>query len=85
MPLIVRLGDTSSHGGAVITAASKSFAEGARIARVGDILLCPVHGPQPIVEGSGNSLCEGANIARHGDAVACGATLISGASKTPVN
>lgn len=85
MPLIIRRGDTSTHGGAVVTAASKSYAEGAAIARLGDILLCPLHGPQPIVTGSGNSLCEGPQIARQGDVAACGAALISGAVKTPVN
>lgn len=85
MPLIIRLGDTSTHGGFVITSASKSYAEGALIARIGDTLLCPIHGPSSIVEGSPNSLCEGSQIARQGDATDCGAALISGAVKTVVN
>ena len=81
MPLIVRLGDTSSHGGSVVSSASKWKCEGALIARKGDTLDCPLHGPNPIVEGSAKWKCEGADIARHGDATACGASLISGASK----
>lgn len=85
MPLIVRLGDTSTHGGSVVSAASKSHAEGPRIARLGDILACPIHGAQPIVQGSPNVPIENKPCARHGDAVACGATLISGASRTIVN
>lgn len=85
MPLIIRLGDSSTHGGAVVSAASKSLAENSRIARIGDILLCPIHGPQPIVQGSPNTLAEGPCIARQGDVAACGAALISGASKTFVN
>lgn len=85
MPLIIRLTDTSDHGGAVVTSASKTLAEGQKIARIGDILDCPLHGPNPIVEGSPNVLCEGSPVARQGDHTACGAALISGASKTIVN
>jgi len=81
MPLIARLGDTGTHGGSIISSASKWKCEGALIARRGDIYACPIHGPNPIVEGSGLWQCEGAPVARHGDATACGATLISGASK----
>jgi uncharacterized Zn-binding protein involved in type VI secretion len=83
MPLIVRLGDTGSHGGVVGSAAAKWRCEGARIARVGDTYICPIHGPNPIVTGSAKWRCEGAAIARHGDATACGASLISGATKWP--
>lgn len=81
MPLIVRLGDGGSHGGAVASAASRWRCEGLPIARTGDIYACPIHGPNPIVGGSAKWLCEGAGIARHGDATACGATLISGATR----
>ena len=81
MPLIVRLGDTSDHGGAVVTSAARWRCEGALIARRTDLLDCPIHGPQPIVEGSSKWLCEGLPIARHGDHAACGAALISGAVK----
>jgi uncharacterized Zn-binding protein involved in type VI secretion len=85
MPLIIRLGDTSTHGGAMVTSARKSMAEGKLICRVGDTLNCPIHGPNPVVEGSPNSLCEGPKVARQGDHTACGAALISGATKTVVN
>ncbi|MDD9910178.1 MAG: PAAR domain-containing protein [Ahrensia sp.] len=81
MPKIVRLGDTSSHGGVVTTGANKWRCEYQRIARIGDILDCPIHGPNPIVEGSSKWRCEESPIARHGDSTACGATLISGAQK----
>ena len=82
MPLIARLGDTSSHGGEIVTSASKTLCEGKLIARRTDILACPIHGPNPIVEHSEKMLCEGLHVARHGDATACGATLISGATKS---
>jgi len=82
MPLIARLGDTSTHGGAIVTSASKSLCEGKLIARHTDILGCPIHGPNPIVEHSEKLWCEGLQVARHGDATQCGATLISGATKS---
>lgn len=85
MPLVVRLGDTSTHGGTVITSAAKSVFEGKLGARIGDILACPIHGPNPIVEGSPNTICEGKELARHGDHTACGAALISGATRTFIN
>ncbi|MBN9056780.1 MAG: PAAR domain-containing protein [Rhizobiales bacterium] len=79
MPRIVRLGDAGSHGGSVITSASKWKCEGKLIARKGDLYACPIHGVNAITEGSGRWKCEGADIARHGDSTACGASLISGA------
>jgi len=81
MPLVVRLGDTGTHGGSVVTSAAKWTCEGPLIARLGDIYDCPLHGPNPIVEGSAKWQCEGAPVARHGDATQCGATLVSGAAK----
>jgi uncharacterized Zn-binding protein involved in type VI secretion len=83
MPLIIRLGDSGSHGGAVISAASKWRCEGKLIARVGDLYDCPLpdHGVNPIVSGSSKWKCEGAAIARDGDVTACGCVLISGATK----
>lgn len=82
LELIARLGDTSTHGGQIITSAAKKFCEGKKIARLGDILDCPIHGPNPIVEASAKHTAEGQRIARHGDHTACGAALISGAIKT---
>lgn len=80
MALIARLGDTSTHGGAIITSASKTLCEGALVARETDILNCPIHGPNPIVGHSSKLMVEGLFCARHGDETACGATLISGAT-----
>ena len=82
MPLIARLNDTSSHGGVIVTSASKSKCEGELIAREGDILNCPIHGPNPIVGHSSKLMVEGKFCARHGDVTACGATLVSGATKS---
>lgn len=79
---VARLGDTSTHGGAIVTAASKTKCEGAFVARVTDILDCPIHGPNPIVTGSPNYLVEGQQCARTTSLTACGASIIGGATKT---
>lgn len=53
--LVIRLGDTGSHGGEVVTASSKFIVEDKEAARVGDIYACPIHGENPIVQGSENT------------------------------
>jgi uncharacterized Zn-binding protein involved in type VI secretion len=82
MPAIARLGDQGSHGGVICTAASKTKCEGPLIARLGDLYCCPIHGPNPIVTAASKTKCEGAFIARLGDSTACGAVIVTGASKT---
>lgn len=79
---VARLGDTSSHGGSIITSAQKSRVEGKLIARVGDTLDCPIHGPNPIQTGSSSFKCEDAVVARSGSVCSCGAVIIGGAIKT---
>ncbi len=83
---VARLGDSSSHGGAIITSASNTTCEGHLYARVGDTLLCPIHGANPIVTGSPGFTVEGAHVARGnggaGSVTACGAIIIGGAVKT---
>lgn len=83
MPLIVRRGDTSDHGGTIVTSAANWSCEGALVARKGDLHSCPIpgHGITPIATGSAKYRCEGKPVARHGDVTGCGASLISGASK----
>jgi uncharacterized Zn-binding protein involved in type VI secretion len=85
MPLIIRLGDTGSHGGLVITASPNVTAEGEPVARVGDIYDCPIHGPNPITTGSPDVTANGLAVARDGDETACGAILQSGATATSCN
>lgn len=84
MPLIARLGDPGSHGGAVCSSAAKSKAEGILIARIGDTYCCPIHGPNPITTGAAKSRCEGPLIAFDGSHTACGATIEATAEKTYV-
>ncbi len=85
MPLIVRKGDTGSHGGVITTGSPDYLAEGAQVARIGDTYACPIHGDNPIVQGSAMHLANGAGVVRHGDQAACGASMISGATKTVID
>lgn len=80
-PFIV-IGDKSSHGGTVITAAPTSVTGGKPIARVGDKVVCPkCDHVYPIVSGDPAVTVDNKPAARDGDKTACGATLI--ASQTP--
>lgn len=76
---IVRLGDLTSHGGKVVTASTTHSIDGIGIARVGDIITCPLpgHGANTIVEGAPTYLIGERMVALHGHRCACGCTLIS--------
>jgi uncharacterized Zn-binding protein involved in type VI secretion len=76
-PLIV-LGDTTSHGGSVITCAQTTDTLGKGWARVGDMVACPrCKGIFPISQGDNSLKDDGRAVAYHGCKVACGAVLIS--------
>jgi uncharacterized Zn-binding protein involved in type VI secretion len=80
---VILLGDTTTHGGKVITASDTHKYMGTPIARVGDMVECPqCKGTYPIIEGAPRAFDRGKPIARHGDKVACGATLISQGNRT---
>lgn len=75
---VVTIGDMTSHGGAVITAAPTTTAAGKPVARMGDMVACPLClGVYPIATGDPTLLVMGKPAARMGDVTACGATLIS--------
>lgn len=76
---IVRLGDSTSHGGKVISASVTHLIDEIGIARVGDMITCPQvgHGINIIVEGCPTYLIGGRMVALHGNRCACGCTLIS--------
>jgi uncharacterized Zn-binding protein involved in type VI secretion len=79
---LIVLGDTTDHGGAVISAAPVATAGGKPIARLGDMVACPrCRGDFPIVQGNPAMTFDGAAAAYHGCAVACGAKLIASQSE----
>ena len=79
MRAVVRLGDSSSHGGTVITASGRVRVGGAPAARIGDLHSCPVpgHGVTAITTGAARCKVEGSPVARDGDVVGCGAVLLA--------
>lgn len=76
---IVRKGDPTSHGGKVISASNTHLIDGIGIARVGDMVACPIssHGINPIIEGAATYLIGGRRVALDGHRTACGCKLIS--------
>ena len=81
----ILVGDTTDHGGTVISGAPSSDVQGRQIARVGDQVTCPKKGHgrvTTIVSGDPTCVIDGAPAARQGDKTACGATLIATQSLT---
>jgi uncharacterized Zn-binding protein involved in type VI secretion len=80
---IIRLGDPTSHGGAVVSvAATHHTVDGIPVARVGDLCSCPKkgHGACTIIEGDPNYTIDGVAVALEGHRTSCGATLIATAA-----
>jgi uncharacterized Zn-binding protein involved in type VI secretion len=76
---VSRVGDTSDHGGTIITGSSSFDVSGIPVARIGDILACPQHGNNPIVSSLAVSTQdEGKLLAHIGSKTECGATITTG-------
>ena len=82
---IIRLGDKTSHGGAVLECSQHSDSAGIAIARMGDKISCPIHGSGTIASGDTTMIVDGKPVARHGDKTSCGALLIAGQQNTVDN
>jgi uncharacterized Zn-binding protein involved in type VI secretion len=80
---VARLGDTSDHGGVIITASSTVFADGIKVAAVGDLHSCPIpgHGITAITNGSGRFFAEGDVVAVVGSVCGCGARINTGSAR----
>jgi uncharacterized Zn-binding protein involved in type VI secretion len=79
---IARRGDTGTHGGTISTGSPDVFVNGIPVARVTDIYICSIHGPNPIIKGSSRLWANGLPVARIGDPTACGATIATGSPNT---
>ena len=79
---VIRVGDSTSNGGKVITGANHSQVIGHAVARVGDQCSCPMSGRHDcvIVEGDPHVKIEGRMVAFEGHKTSCGATLIEHAN-----
>ncbi|MHA7679307.1 PAAR domain-containing protein [Cupriavidus sp. PET2-C1] len=80
---IITVGDTTTHGGRVITGSASHLLQGRPIARQGDLVDCPAHysdgrphGVNAITEGDPAFLVEGRPVALHGHRCECGCELI---------
>ena len=75
---VIRLGDKTSHGGHVLTAASGTVVSGKPAALAGDMTFCPkCKGQFPIESGASGNTHAGQEYAYDGDSTACGAKLAS--------
>lgn len=76
----IRLGDTTDHGGKVISASLTMSYDSIPVARKGDRITCPLHPqiqPNVIVEGDESITDDGVPVARHNHQGTCGCHLIS--------
>lgn len=81
---VIRLGDSTSHGGKVTAASDAVFVHSVAVARQGDACNCPVtgHSSCVIAEGDPMVLDDGKPVAFEGHKTSCGATLISSTPKS---
>ena len=86
MQEIIRLGDSTTHGGIVLEAFPNTDLNGKPIAGVGHKVSCPLcKGIFPIAEGSATYAVEGIAVALDGMKTACGASLIASGPKGVVS
>ena len=75
---VIRLGDSTTHGGKVITASLGTSYVNIPIARVGDNVSCPLcKGTHTIIEGAEAAFDEDRLIAVDGCLTSCGARLVA--------
>lgn len=75
---VIRLGDSTSHGGKVISASDTLKALGKAVALDGDMTLCPkCKGTFAITVNDSDRKHHGKRVAHDNDSAACGAKLIS--------
>lgn len=74
----IRLGDSTSHGGKVISASTLYVLHGIAVAQEGDMTHCPkCKGNFPILPTPSSSVNNGKTLAFEGTPTACGASLIA--------
>jgi uncharacterized Zn-binding protein involved in type VI secretion len=83
---VARLGDTSDHGGVIISSGSKYRCDGILVARMGDSHSCPIpgHGITAITTASPKVKSEGQYVAAITSVTGCGAIIQTGSPTTTV-
>lgn len=74
---IIRIGDTTTHGGQVLSGSGRMNFAGMGVARLNDLVSCPLHGDTTIIEAHPSFKDLGIPVAFHGHRCGCGCTLIS--------
>lgn len=74
------LGDGTDHHGTVKRVSGTLNIDGRRNARKGDVVSCPTHGDNPIIEGEASMQDEGVPIVLHGHRSECGSVIIASAN-----
>jgi uncharacterized Zn-binding protein involved in type VI secretion len=74
-----RLGDAIDHGGNIVSASPIVFSENLSlpIARLGDAVICFIHGGHAIASASNFVFETWIPLAREGDAITCGAVIVA--------
>jgi uncharacterized Zn-binding protein involved in type VI secretion len=72
------LGDPTSHGGKIITASSSYVLNGRKAAVLDDLVSCPIHGDNPLVEAGEGFTDEGRPLVASGCRSRCGAVVLPG-------
>ncbi|WP_414875817.1 MULTISPECIES: PAAR domain-containing protein [unclassified Pseudomonas] len=84
--LIIRLDDTTDHGGVVTESIPHTNLNGKPMAGKGNMVSCPLcKGDFPITEGSSTYSANGIPVALDGMKTGCGATLIASGSRGSVH
>lgn len=78
MAAVARLGDSSTHGGTIISASPNVRANNKGVARQGDILQCPSHGPRPLNAITTKTRANGLLVITVGASATCGAVINQG-------
>lgn len=84
MPALACLGDTTTHGGKIISASSTMFINGIQVARVGDLVSCPEHGTNRITEGDPTAFDNGISVVVENCLCECGCRIISSQLDTAI-
>jgi uncharacterized Zn-binding protein involved in type VI secretion len=85
MRKVIRVGDSTSHGGKVISSAAPHFTvDGKPVACIGDKCTCPIvgHGGVcTIIDGDAQHTIDGRQVAYEGHKTSCGASLMATGNK----
>lgn len=76
--LAIVVGDTTTHGGTVLTGAPTRRIMSLPMAHLGSDVVCPIHGATKIITGQRHALVDGMPLAVEGDLTSCRAFLIAG-------